>query len=195
MSNKNLILTHSNSLKSNLTFQLKNNTDLLETIPNSDSVNVYALITMSVTSSTKNFNNIHIMYLLDLKSYFIIDISVSDTRFKSEDVKSMISRCQLEENSVIITLSCSPFTTHVLVEFFTTNKYNHIFYNKRHFTPIIDSTKDYFHGMTLMTLLDNGVINDASIKEFAKAWNRDAQPVLKKFSDNKNLNTCVLYFK
>ncbi|MGO1421718.1 MAG: hypothetical protein ACTHVR_12555 [Staphylococcus equorum] len=150
---------------------------------------------MSVTSSNKKFNNIYIMYLLNLKSYLIIDISVSDTRFKSEEAKAMLNRSLLSEGSVIVTLNCSPFTTHTLGEFFIKKNYKHIFYNKKHFTPMIDYTKAYLQGMTLMTLLNANVIHDKTIKDFAITWNKETQPIIKRFSEIDNIRTNVLYYK
>lgn len=162
-----LILKHGNSLKSNIFFELKNNEHLYEIIPNSEINDVYALITTTITSSNKKFNDIHIMYLLDLKSFLVLDISVSDTRFKSEDAKAMINRSELPEKSVIVTLNCSPFTTHIINEYFTKKNYSHIFYNKRHFTPIIDYTKNYFQGIVTIIMLNCKQIDDSKIRNLA----------------------------
>lgn len=126
----NNLLKHSNSLKSNMYFELVNTENLFEEIPHAEDNNTYALITMTVTSTQKKFTPIYIMYLLDLKTYLIIDISVSNTRFKSDEAKSMINRSELAQGSVIITLNCSPFTTTIVADFFKNKNYYHMFMTK-----------------------------------------------------------------
>lgn len=191
----NNLLKHSNSLKSNMYFELVNTENLYEEIPNANENGTYALITMTVTNTQKKFSPIYIMYLLDLKTYLIIDISVSNARFKSDEAKSMINRSELAQDSVIITLNCSPFTTSILADFFKNKKYHHMFYDKNHFTPMINYTKNYFQGMTMMALLNDGMIYDKTIKNFAEMWNTESQPIMKKIGDDKKVRSDVLYFK
>ena len=70
-----------------------------------------------------------------------------------------------------------------------------MFYDKKHFTPMINYTKNYFQGMTMMALLNDGMIYDKTIKNFAETWNIESQPIMKKIGDNKKVRTDVLYFK
>lgn len=193
--NENKLLSHDNSLHSNIHFELLDENNLFENIANPHNKEVYALITCSVVSNNKKFNPINIMYLLNLNTYEFEDISVSDTKFKASDAKTMVRRCKLEENTVIITLSCSPFTTHTVTNYFNKQNYKHIFYNKNHFTPMIDYTKNYLQGMIMMVLLTTKSINDKDIKKLANIWNAEGQPLLKKIADSNNLKPNLLYYK
>lgn len=56
-----------------------------------------------VTCSNKRFSPIHILYLLNLDTMEFVDIALLDARFKVNDIKSMLNRCNLESGSIIIT--------------------------------------------------------------------------------------------
>lgn len=189
------ILDHDNSLQSNIQFDLLDDNNLFEKIDNPLDKNMYALITCSVASNNKKFYTLHVMYLLNLNTFEFEDISVSDNKFKANEAKTMIRRSKLEENSIIITLNSPPFTTHILTNYFNKQNYKHIYYNKNHFTPIIDYTKNYLQGMILMLLLTKKSINDRDVKNLAIIWNKDEQPLLKKIADSNNLKPNLLYFK
>lgn len=60
---------------------------------------------------------------------------------------------------------------------------------------MINYTKNYFHGMTMMALLNDGVIYDKTIKNFAEMWNTESQPIMRKIGIDKKVRTDVLYFK
>ena len=154
------------------------------------------------------------MYLLNLNTYEFEDISVSDVKFKANDAKTIIRRCKLNSNTTIVTLNCSPFTTHILTDYFNKQNYNHVFYNKNNFTPplrggtppiwlggtpaegpMIDYTRNYLQGIILMVLLTTKSINDKDVKKLAKIWNTEGQPLLKKIADSNHLKPNLLYFK
>lgn len=192
---ENNLLKHDNSLHSNLQFDLLNDINLFERIDNPQDKHVYALIACTVTSNNNKFNPIHIMYLLNLNTFEFEDISVSDNKFKANDAKTMIRRCDLDEGTVIITLNNSPFTTNILTNYFKTKNYKHIYYNKNHFTPMIDYTKYFLQGMIMMFLLTNKSIDDKDIKNLAAIWNTEEQPIMKKIADSNNIKPNLLYFK
>lgn len=135
------------------------------------------------------------MYVLNMNTFQFKDIFILKNKFKANDVKTMIRRSNLPKKSTIITLNCSPFTTYILGNFFKTIKYNHIYYNKNHFTPMIDYTRNYLQGMVLMHILNNFQIDSNDIKELAKTWNTEYQPIFKKIADAQKINPNQLYFK
>lgn len=60
---------------------------------------------------------------------------------------------------------------------------------------MINYTKNYFQGMTMMALLNDGVIYDKTIKNYAEMWNSESQSIMKKIGVDKKIRTDVLYFK
>lgn len=135
------------------------------------------------------------MYLLNLNIYEFEDISVSNVKFKANDVKTIIRRYKLNNNTTIVTLNCSSFTTHILTDYFNKQNYNHVFYNKNNFTPMINYTRNYLQGIILIVLLITKLINDKDIKKLTKIWNTEGQLLLKKIVDSNHLKSNLLYFK
>ena len=167
MTNNNLILKHNNFLNYDMNFELNNRDNLYEIISNSENNELYAIITTTIFSNNKKFNDIYLIYLLNLKTFLITDISVSQYRFKSQDVKLMVKRSELPINSTIITSCASPFSTIVLNEFFLENKYTHIFYTKKHFTPMIDYSRNFFQGIIFIKLINQYKITYKTVKDLA----------------------------
>lgn len=178
-----------------LVFKLTKDEGLYESIPNPNDKNIYGLITYSIISVNKKFETIHILYLLDLKTYTFINIEVSDVNFRSTDIKAMLNKSDISDESIIITLNNSPFTTSSVMEYFKSRNIAHYYYSKKHYTPIIDYTKNYLHGMILITILNNFKITDNDVKNLAKVWNKEGKPMIDTVAKPQNLKPNLLYYK
>lgn len=178
-----------------LVFKLTDDENLYELIPNLDKQNIYGLIAYSIISVSKKFETIHILYLLDLKTYTFVNIEISKDNFRSTHIKTMLNNSNVPDESIITTLNNSPFTTSSVMEYFKSKNIKHYYYNKKHYTPIIDYTKNYLHGMVLMTMLNNSKVTDNDIKNLAKVWNKEGKPMIASVAKADGLKPNLLYYK
>lgn len=157
------------NLKPELCFNLAPNTGSYEEIPNAEENKVYALIAYSISNANHKFDTIHTLFLIDMNEYKFIKIIASDKFIKAKDVKEFLQECNIESNSIILTLNTSPFTTYKVTEYLKTKELTHQLYNKKHYTPIIDYSKNFLHGMISMKLFNEGVITEKDIFNLTKA--------------------------
>lgn len=194
---KNNVFNNSTIIKetSDLKFSLISKTNLYEIIDNKDNNDMYALIIYPILNFNNKFETIYTLYIIDLNTYKFKNILVSHNNIKAKDVKSFLNKCNIKPNTMIFTLNISPFTTYIVTEYLKKINLKHVFYNKKHYIPIIDYTKLYLHTMTSMTLFNNHLIYDKNINNFTTIWNEQISNIFTKIEENNNIKSNKLYFK
>jgi hypothetical protein len=164
---KNLLI-HDNSLKTSLKFMLQSRENALNLINNDEDQDIYIILIHTVNNLSRKFQPINLIYLLDIINLNIIDISVSDLRFRSNNIKGMLLRSKIPKAAFVLTPNCTPFTTQETDEFFKEQRLNHKYYEDHNLNPLVELTKTYLHTMILTSIMMNKHIHYDKIKEFAQ---------------------------
>lgn len=186
-----------NSKDNNYIFKtsLNDQTELYEKISNNKDQHVYALISYHISSNNKNFETIHILYLLNIKDFTLENLFISHCNFTANDVKKLLCKVNLPENSIVLTLNYSPFTTYIITETLKEKNLKQFFYNKKHFTPTIDKSKLFLQTMISITLFNKKSINYNDIQNITKLWNEEVKPLITKIALLNKHTPNKLYFK
>lgn len=193
--NKKVLLKHDTSLKHNLSFDVLDEAPLYNKIINPNGGNIYAVMTQSISSSSKRFSPIHIMYLFNLNTLQFEDISVSDVRFKVNDVKAILTRSNVEDGSIIITLDITPFSITALSKYFESRSFKQITYKRGDFIPMLDYIKNYLHGKVLILMLTTKRLSNEDVREIAFLWNEVLSPIMIKISERYGLKSDIIFKK